>query len=187
MLKQRHRQPYYVYNMTRTFHITTKRIGFSKWTSDDHLLAEQLWGDPEVTRYICASGIFSKEDIEARLAKEIENDLAHGMQYWPIFELASGELIGCCGLRPYNENIYEIGFHLRPKFWRQGFAVEAANAVIEHAFTKLHAEGLFAGHNPNNIASKHVLGKLGFQYIRDEFYAPTGLYHPSYELKHPNK
>ena len=169
--------------MTGTFHITTTRIGFSKWTSDDLPLAKQLWGDPEVTRYICASGIFSPEDIAARLAKEIDNDLTYGVQYWPIFELASGELIGCCGLRPYSENIYEIGFHLRPKFWRQGFASEAANAAIDYAFSKLNAKGLFAGHNPNNTGSKRVLGKLGFQYIRDEFYAPTGLYHPSYELK----
>ena len=169
--------------MTRTFHLTTTRIGFSKWTADDLPLAEQLWGDPEVTRYICASGVFSPEDIAARLAKEIDNAQTYGIQYWPIFELASGELIGCCGLRPYNESVFEIGFHLRPKFWRQGFASEAANAAIDYAFSKLHAESLFAGHNPNNIGSKHVLGKLGFQYIRDEFYAPTGLYHPSYELK----
>ena len=169
--------------MTGIFHITTTRIGFSKWTSDDLPLAKQLWGDPEVTRYICASGVFSPEDIAARLAKEIDNDLTYGVQYWPIFELASGELIGCCGLRPYNGTIYEIGFHLRPKFWRQGFASEAANAAIDYAFSKLNAEGLFAGHNPKNIASKHTLAKLGFRYIRDEFYMPTGLYHPSYELK----
>ncbi len=172
--------------MTRAFHITTKRIGFSKWSPDDLSLAKQLWGNPDVTKYICASGIFSQEDIEARLAKEMENDRTYGMQYWPIFELASGELIGCCGLRPYNETMYEIGFHLRPDFWRQGYAVEAATAAINYAFTELRADGLFAGHNPKNIASKHVLGKLGFQYIRDEFYAPTGLYHPSYELKNPH-
>ena len=113
--------------------------------------------------------------------------MAYGMQYWPIFELASGDLIGCCGLRPYNDTVYEIGFHLRPEFWRQGFALEAATVAIDYAFTELHADGLFAGHNPKNLASKHVLGKLGFQYIRDEFYAPTGLYHPSYELKNPHK
>lgn len=173
--------------MTRTYHLKTTRIGFSTWNSEDLPLAALLWGNPDVTRYICASGVFSAEDIKARLSKEIENSLAHDVQYWPIFHLISGELIGCCGLRPYNETMYEIGFHLRPEFWRQGYAVEAANAVIDYAFAKLHAEGLFAGHNPKNIASRHVLGKLGFQYMRDEFYAPTGLYHPSYELKNPKK
>lgn len=99
-----------------------------------------------------------------------------------VFELATNDLIGCCGLRPYKINEYAIGFHLRPEFWRHGYAAEAANAVIEYAFTVLKAEKLFAGHNPNNIKSRKLLEKLGF-YIGDEFYEPTGLYHPSYELK----
>ena len=161
----------------------TERIGFSKWSCDDMELAQLLWGNPEVTQFICATGVFSPEDISARLKKEIENNTQFSIQYWPIFELETNELIGCCGLRPYSDGIYEIGFHLRPKFWRKGFAVEAASAAIDYAFNELHAEGLFAGHNPKNIASAKVLAKLNFKNIRDEFYAPTGLYHPSYELR----
>lgn len=46
----------------------------------------------------------------------------------------------------------------------------------------LKVEKLFAGRNPQNTASKKKLNKLGFHYIGDEFYEPTGLYHPSYEL-----
>jgi len=88
-----------------------------------------------------------------------------------------------CGLRPRSEGTYELGFHLRPKFWRQGYAVEAARAVIDYAFSLLNADSLFAGHNPKNTASARVLGNLGFEYIGGEFYEPTGLYHPSYELK----
>lgn len=33
-----------------------------------------------------------------------------------------------------------------------------------------------------NSAARHTLEKLGFTFIREDFYAPTGLYHPSYEL-----
>lgn len=172
--------------MKRDFFIKTDRVGFSIWKLGDYELAELLWGDPFVTRYICASGKFSADDIAARLKKEIDNNDKYHVQYWPIFELETEELIGCCGLSPYKENTYEIGFHLRPKFWKQGYAKEAANAVIAYAFTVLHAEGLFAGHNPNNTASQKVLSKLGFNYIGDEFYEPTGLYHPSYELKAGN-
>lgn len=169
--------------MARDFFLTTSRIGFSEWEKDDIQLAEILWGDPDVTKFICASGRFSAEDIASRLDKEIENGITSRVQYWPIFELTSNELIGCCGLRPYKDGKYEIGFHLRPKFWRQGYAKEAAQAAINYAFSVLKADGLFAGHNPNNTASAKVLLKLGFQYVGDEFYEPTGLYHPSYELK----
>lgn len=167
----------------REFFMKTERIGFSKWSHDDIEFANLLWGNSDVTQFICATGVFSPEDISARLNKEIDNDMQFGIQYWPIYELTTDELIGCCGLRPYSDGICEIGFHLRPEFWRRGFAVEAATAAIDYAFNELHAEGLFAGHNPKNIASSKVLAKLNFKYIRDEFYAPTGLYHPSYELR----
>lgn len=103
--------------MARTFFLKTNRIGFSKWIQDDKGLAELLWGDKDVTKYICASGRFNAEDIQNRLNKEISNGKKYSVQYWPIFELISNELIGCCGLRPYAGNEYEIGFHLRPKFW----------------------------------------------------------------------
>lgn len=168
--------------MERNYFLKTERIGFFQWENSDMELARLLWGDPDVTRFICASGEFSEEDIAERLKKELDNHLKYHVQYWPIFEKTSNELIGCCGLRPYDRTKYEIGFHLRPKFWGQGYAVEAANAVIEYAFKILGADALFAGHNPNNIASSKILKKLGFSYIGDEFYEPTGIYHPSYEL-----
>jgi len=169
--------------VVKEFFLTTKRMGFSEWQSEDGGLAELLWGDPDVTKYICASGRFSAEDIANRLKREVDNLAEYGVQYWPVFELSGKELIGCCGLRPYKDGKYEIGFHLRPKYWRQGYANEGAEAVIQYAFSVLKAKGLFAGHNPNNVASSKVLFKLGFQYIGDEFYEPTGRYHPSYELK----
>lgn len=169
--------------MTREYFLKTNRVGFSEWKKEDIKLAELLWGDPDVTKYICASGRFSKDDIIDRLDKEVDNNKRYNVQYWPVFELNSNELIGCCGLRPYKDGKYEIGFHLRPKYWGQGYATEAANAVISYAFSVLKAEGLFAGHNPNNKASSKLLRKLGFQYIGDKFYEPTGLYHPSYELR----
>jgi len=169
--------------MRRTYFLTTDRIGFSKWRKDDLPLAQSLWEDPAVTRFICASGSFSQSDIENRLKKELENDAEFGVQYWPIFEPVSNELIGCCGLRPYGKNQYELGFHLRPKFWGQGYAVEAATAAIGYAFDVLQADSLFAGHHPQNAASAKVLEKLNFSYVADEFYGPTGLNHPSYVLK----
>ena len=102
--------------MERDYFLNTERIGFSRWTTADHKLAELLWGDEKVTHYICSSGRFSQEDIIARLELEIRNDAEHHVQYWPVFELSTGKLIGCCGLRPFGPKTYEIGFHLRPEF-----------------------------------------------------------------------
>ncbi len=94
--------------------------------------------------------------------------------------------MGCCGLRPPREaeaDVYEIGFQLRRCHWGMGFAREAAVAVIAHAFDVLGARALIAGHHPDNGASRHLLGTLGFRYTHDEFYEPTQLMEPCYRLK----
>lgn len=164
------------------FFIRTARLGFRHWREDDLALALGLWGDVRVTRFIDARGELSREQVQQRLAAEIAGQSEYGLQYWPIFLLASNEHVGCCGLRPYDpaRQIYEIGFHIRPEYWRRGYAREAALAVMHYAFEKLNAAGLFAGHNPQNEASRHLLAKLGFQYTHDEYYPATGLEHPSY-------
>ena len=145
-------------------------------------MAMALWGDPEVTRLI--GGAFSREQVRERLSREIATMQSHGMQYWPVFLLATGEHVGCCGLRPYKseEGICEIGVHLRRDFWGRGYAPEATRAVIEYAFNILGVKALFAGHNPANEASRGLLEKLRFRYTHDEYYPPTGLNHPSYLL-----
>ena len=43
----------------REYFLKTERLGFSKWTANDMELAFGLWGDPEVTKLICASGAFT--------------------------------------------------------------------------------------------------------------------------------
>lgn len=173
-------------DIMRTFWTTTSRLGFSVWTEGDTNLARLLWGDPLVTRYLCASGTFTPADIIDRLALEIDHQSRLGFQYWPLFSLNNGDLVGCCGVKPGNEGpkILEMGFHLRPSYWGRGLATEAGRRVIEHAFTELGAAELRAGHHPRNENSKRALEKLGFQYLRDSFYAPTGLMHPLYGMKH---
>ena len=168
--------------MDGMYFLKTKRLEFSKWTPSYLALARRLWGNEQVTRWICAGGRFDEGEIAARLALEIENDKEYGVQYWPLFECASGEFVGCYGLRPHGTKAgeYELGFHLLPAFWGRGYAVEAAQAVIAYAFLTLNADSLFAGHRPENKKSARALTKLGFTYVGDEFYAPSGLYHPSY-------
>lgn len=166
------------------YFLTSTRLGFRRWTEDDRDLAEELWGDPAVTRFIDARGPLSEQRVQARLRQEIEDERRHGMQYWPVFLLETGDHVGCCGVRPYgaSERVLELGFHLRPRHWGRGYAIEAARAVVAYAFDSLGAAALFAGHHPANESSRSLLLKLRFRYTHDEVYEPTGLEHPSYLL-----
>ena len=167
---------------SRAYFLTTARLGFDCWSSADLALAKALWGDPQVTAWI--GGPFTEREILDRLQREIASMTANNVQYWPIFLLADDQHVGCAGLRPYrlDEQIYEIGFHLRRAYWGRGLAEEAGRAIAAFAFESLGARALFAGHHPSNAASRHVLTKLGFHFTHEEFYAPTGLQHPSYLL-----
>lgn len=158
----------------------TARLRFAEWSPDDFDLAWSLYGDVEVTRLF--GGPFSREQVQARLEREIGNLAARGIQYWPMFLIENGDFVGACGLRPHGE-IFAFGFHLRPAHWGRGYATEAARAVIDYAFNALGQTTLFAGHHPQNERSKRALVALGFEYWQHSLYEPTGLQHPGYLLK----
>jgi ribosomal-protein-alanine N-acetyltransferase len=166
----------------KDFFMNTVRLGFSIWDENDMADALELWGNSEVAKFITANGKMSEQDIQERLKKEIETYNNFKIQYWPIYLIETNQNAGCCGLRPYDSenNVLEMGIHLKEEYWGNGLAKEACNKVIEYAFEILRVDALFAGHNPKNTASAKLLKKLGFKYIQDEFYPPTGLNHPSY-------
>lgn len=166
------------------YFLETNRLGFRKWSVNDIDLALGLWGDFQVTKLFDGRGPLSRKQVQNRLDSEIKMFKEHAVQYWPIFNLETEKHVGCAGLRPYDfaKNILEIGFHIRSTYWRKGYAMEAAKEVMRYAFEDKNVSALFAGHNPDNIASQNLLIKLGFQYTLDELYEPTGLLHPSYLL-----
>lgn len=57
---------------------------------------------------------------------------------------------------------YEIGYGIARSRRRQGYAVEAASAVIDWLFEEAGAETVIAGCDSRNVASVRTLRKLGF-------------------------
>jgi [ribosomal protein S5]-alanine N-acetyltransferase len=168
--------------LTDPYFLKSERLGFRCWSPEDFPLAHELWGDVEVTRYF--GGPFREDEVRVRLEREVERMKTYNFQYWPIFLLNNGQHVGCCGLRPYGTDagIPELGFHLRPRFWGRGLAVEAARTVIHYAFETIGVKGLAAGRHPENANSKKVMAKLGFQYTHEEFFAGLGMNIPYYLL-----
>jgi RimJ/RimL family protein N-acetyltransferase len=71
--------------------------------------------------------------------------------------------IGVCGVDP-RAGGPEIGYWLGVAYWGQGYATEAARALIDYAFAGLRHEALQAGTRVSNPASRRVLEKCGFQW-----------------------
>jgi RimJ/RimL family protein N-acetyltransferase len=75
-----------------------------------------------------------------------------------------GGILGACGIARGPGQPPELGYWLGVPYWGNGYATEAARAVIDHAFADLGCEALVAGARVSNPASRRVLEKCGFQW-----------------------
>ena len=167
----------------------TARLVARSWRAGDLPFAMQLWGDPAVTALIDSRSRLTADEVEEKLHAEIERERTAGVQYWALFERQGGGFVGCCGLRPWvytpDEQNFELGFHIVKRCWRRGFATEAAQGALDLGWRELRLAKIYAGHHPDNHASRHILERLGFTFLDTVFYEPTGLLHPSYVCTRP--
>jgi [ribosomal protein S5]-alanine N-acetyltransferase len=75
------------------------------------------------------------------------------------------QLIGNCGIRldSIEARQADIGYELAPPHWGQGYATEAARAIVHFGFTELHLHRIWSWCIAENLASAHVLEKLGLR------------------------
>ena len=78
-------------------------------------------------------------------------------------------IIGCAGIVPGDAGAAELGYWIARSQWGQGFATEAASAVLSVARALGH-DRIEGSHFLDNPASGRVLRKLGF--------TPTGEHRP---------
>jgi RimJ/RimL family protein N-acetyltransferase len=72
--------------------------------------------------------------------------------------------IGIVGVDWRAPDAPELGYWLGVDFWAQGFATEAARAVIDFTFEEFDVEHLISGARVANPASRNILEKCGFQW-----------------------
>jgi RimJ/RimL family protein N-acetyltransferase len=120
--------------------------------------------DPEVVRYM-PWGPNSESDTRNFINTAISYQRE---QPRTKYELAvvlkeEGILIGGCGIRISNPELKEadFGYCLNRNYWRRGCATEIARTLLEFGFCKLNLHRIYATCDPENIASKRVLEKMG--------------------------
>ena len=86
----------------------------------------------------------------------------------------SGKLIGYLLFSEAEAGIYELGWFLNRRYWRQGYAYEACRAVIGYAFSELNARKVFA-ETIDTEKSVGLMRKLGMQFEGIEPAQPTGI------------
>jgi len=145
--------------------IVTPRLALRRWTYADRADFRAMLADADMMRHLHEGVPLSPREADAALETTIEHYRA-GFGDWAIVSRAHGEILGESGLTTLPETgEVELGYMLRRPFWGQGFATEAARAVMTHAFAALGLSRLVSVARPDNRASIHVLEKLGMRPI----------------------
>lgn len=103
----------------------------------------------------------------------------HGYGLYMLCLQESDTPIGMCGLVKRAEFTQaDIGYSLLPQYCGQGYALEAAKAIVDFSQQALAFKELAAITKPENNRSNHLLGKLGFelQEVIEYYEQPTNFY-----------
>jgi ribosomal-protein-alanine N-acetyltransferase len=148
--------------------IETERLLIRKWQLPRDLDdAHAIYGDPDVMRFI-PIGALDREQTQNLVLRMIDRDEQQGYGIWPVVHKADHRVIGECGITqiPGWEPDIEIAWIFNKAYHGQGYAAEAARAVLEYAFSELRIARLYAlidRFNPRSIA---VANRLGMHYDR---------------------
>lgn len=74
----------------------------------------------------------------------------------------SGKVIGYILFNEYTESVYEMGWFFNRKYWQNGYAYEACQAVVGYAFERLKVHKVFA-ETIDPIRSVSLMKKLGMK------------------------
>ncbi|MGA7916501.1 MAG: GNAT family N-acetyltransferase [Candidatus Acidiferrales bacterium] len=138
------------------------------WQPEDWLLLRPIATDPEVMRYISGGEPWPEERIREWARKQVGYFEKYGFCMWGLFDKATGEMIGFCGLQPLEGTLeIEIGWWLGRAWWGKGLATEAAREALRDGFERAGLGRIVAIAMRENVASTRVMEKLGMKYERE--------------------
>jgi RimJ/RimL family protein N-acetyltransferase len=148
--------------------LSTERLILRRFVLDDAPFVIALVNEPGWLEYIGDKGVHTIEDAQRYLeAGPLKMYQQFGFGLYLIERKTDATAIGMCGLikRDALDDV-DIGFALLASVAGQGFAFEAASAVVRLA-KSLGLPRLLAITTPTNRSSQKLLGKLGLQFDKE--------------------
>ncbi len=146
------------------FHLDTTRLYLNPVTPDDAAFIFELVNTPGWLKFIGDRQVYDLEAAAAYVQKMKGNGAANS---W-VARLKEGETpIGVVSFlkRDYLDH-HDIGFAFLPRFGKQGYAYEAASAVLNNLMATGDYPCIYATTLPDNTNSIQLLEKLGLQFER---------------------
>ena len=143
-----------------TFDLFTPRLHLRPPVESDGDAISAIVGDWEVARRLARMPHpYTPQDFRFFLEHIVPREPT-----WAIIIRQTQELVGVIGLAPHDDSqTAELGYYVAPSHSGNGFATEAAQAVVRWAQdAKIYAK-LTSRYHADNPAAGRVLTKLGFK------------------------
>ncbi|MFN2476430.1 MAG: GNAT family N-acetyltransferase [Chthoniobacterales bacterium] len=148
--------------------IETARLQLREMSAErDALFILEALNEPAFVRNVGDRGIRNEADAAEYIRMRVEAGFAQfGFGTWLVELRDSGEAVGMCGLlkRDTLEDV-DVGFTFLERFWGNGYAFEAASAVMEFGWTVAKLPRIIAITSPANASSIRLLEKLGLHFV----------------------
>jgi RimJ/RimL family protein N-acetyltransferase len=144
--------------------LETDRLVLRRISMDDAAFIVQLLNEPSFLRFIGDRGVRTLDDAHNYIRNgPMASYERFGFGLWLTLLKESGVPIGMCGLlkRETLKDV-DLGFAFLPQFWRKGYAMESAAAVLSYGRSAFGLKRIVAITSPANDASIAVLERLGF-------------------------
>jgi ribosomal-protein-alanine N-acetyltransferase len=171
--------------------LETERLILRKPEAGDVDGYAEIWGDPEVVRFL-GGRTLEPEEVPEGIQRMLRQWHRHGVGLFSVIRKEDERLVGRVGYLLWDPGRWvhamaedldgdlelEIGWVVARPFWGQGYATEAAAACRDQALGELGRNRVISLIDPKNVPSIRVAEKIGERYERDVEISvgPVGLY-----------
>lgn len=156
--------------------LETKRLIIRVFEESDLDALSTINRDPLVMEYFPA--LEKREETRNAILRVREHHRKYGYSLYAVELKQTHELIGFVGIKNVTFKAdftpaVEIGWRISSRHWNQGYATEAANAVVQHTFNTLGIKELVSFAVEKNMASRRIMEKIGMSHNpNDDFNHP---------------
>jgi RimJ/RimL family protein N-acetyltransferase len=143
--------------------IETSRLTIRSFLESDIPEYATIVADPQVTRFLGDGSPHSYEQAAAYVHNCIRSEAKGDVARYAVVLRETGELIGFCGFKKAHGYI-DFGWRYARRTWGNGYATEAAAAVLDYGLNTLKLSNIVAVAALENVGSVRVMEKIGLQF-----------------------
>lgn len=142
--------------------LVTERLEFRTVETGDFDHYRELMTDPEVMRYIGLEEgkIPTDDEIRTIVDGAVTAWNTRGYGRWSVFDRETKAFVGFSGFR-CEGGVPELISVIHERFWGNGYAREALQAVLDYGFSDLGFSVVCAFTRPANERARMLLDKIG--------------------------